>query len=59
LALFLTYFLALTQARSLMESGSGVGAILATHFIFTLVALVLLYWESISQSLSGRSNGSL
>ena len=59
LALFLTYFLALTQARSLMESGSGVGAILATHFIFTLVALVLLYWESISQSLSGSSNGSL
>ncbi|MDG1066456.1 MAG: LPS export ABC transporter permease LptF [Luminiphilus sp.] len=59
LTLFLAYFLALTQARSLMESGSGAVTMLATHLIFSLVALVLLYWESISLGVFGRKHGSL
>lgn len=59
LALFLFYFLALTQARSLMESGGGGAAMLATHFIFLVIALILLYWESLSLGILGKKHGSL
>ncbi len=59
LVLFLLYFLALTQARSLMESGGGSATMLGAHLIFLVLAVSLLYWESLSLGLFRKKHGSV
>lgn len=54
LLLFLGYFVALTQARSVVEGGGSESVFWVTHGLFTLAALGLLQWESIRPRLSMR-----
>lgn len=46
LLLFLAYFIALTQGRSLAESGAGALPMLLAHGVFAAVGIALLQWES-------------
>lgn len=59
LALFLVYFLTLTQARSFMESGGGWGAMLMAHIGFAMFAIALLYSESLSLGIFRKKHGSV
>lgn len=59
LVIFLLYFLALTQARSFIESGGGLTGFLATHLLFGGLAALLLYWESVTSIWSRRRNATI
>lgn len=59
LVVFLLYFLSLTQARSFMESGGGLAALLATHLVFALLAAVMLFWETLSHYLTRHRNAAV
>ncbi len=45
LAVFLVYFVTLTQARSAVENGGSGVLMVAVHSVFFSVALVMLQWE--------------
>lgn len=46
LAVFLVYFVALTQARSAVENGGSGALMAAVHLVFFTIALVMLQWET-------------
>lgn len=54
LLLFLVYFVGLTQARSLVESGGSVLPMVLTHLAFASLGVLLLQWDSLSKQF-GRS----
>ncbi len=45
LAVFLVYFVALTQARSAVENGGSGALMVGVHLMFFAIALVMLQWE--------------
>lgn len=59
LAVFLVYFLCLTQSRSYVEAGGGVASFMATHLGFAVLAGLLLGWESLSHYRRGRRHAPL
>ncbi len=50
LLIFLGYFIALTQARSLVEAGGGVWLLVLSHVAFAILGIVLLHWETLSKT---------
>lgn len=55
LAIFLFYFIALTQARTAVEDGAGMTAFVGVHVFFALLALVQLNWEWLSLRRLGKT----
>lgn len=49
LAVFLAYFIALTQSRSFIEAGGTWWSLVLSHLLFATLALVLLQWETLSK----------
>lgn len=54
LLIFLAYFIALTQARSLIEAGGGIWLLVGTHLAFGVLGVVMLQWESLSKQYGGN-----
>ena len=59
LLIFLLYFLALTQSRSHIESGGGLGLLITTHLLFAGLAILMLFWEFIAPHLKGRRSAAV
>ena len=59
LLIFLFYFLALTQSRSHIESGGGLGLLIATHLGFAGLAVLMLFWDSLGPHLKGRRSAAV
>lgn len=56
LIVFLTYFIALTQSRNMLEAGGSTLGFLMTHSVFTMFALLLVQWEALSKRLALRGS---
>ena len=59
LLIFLFYILALTQSRSHIESGGGLGLLIATHLGFAGLAVLMLFWDSLGPHLKGRRSAAV
>ncbi|EED34778.1 queuine tRNA-ribosyltransferase [Luminiphilus syltensis NOR5-1B] len=57
LLVFLAYFIGLTQARTAVESGDSGWWFVGVHLIFTLLAVVLTFWEQLSKQLRSSLRG--
>lgn len=57
LLIFLAYFIALTQSRSIVESGGSFAPTVLTHATFALLAILLLQWETLSKQWRGGRLG--
>lgn len=57
LVIFLVYFIALTQSRSLIEADGGAWPMVATHLAFACLAGLLLFWEDLSNRARGVRRG--
>jgi lipopolysaccharide export system permease protein len=55
LLVFLLYFVALSQARTISEDSSSALIFIAVHALFLLSGLFLLFKEELSQWLRGRA----
>jgi lipopolysaccharide export system permease protein len=51
LLIFLVYFVALTQSRTVIEAGGSPVPMLLSHATFAALALVLIYWEDLTSHL--------
>ena len=57
LVIFLVYFIALTQSRSLIEADGGAWPMVVTHLAFACLAGLLLFWEDLSNRARGVRRG--